>query len=73
MALNSTMFRIGQTFGPLIFAGIAAVGGMDGVFHVGGVVLAVTGVAVGWAIGPIDKAIAERRERERLPPAKAAE
>jgi DHA1 family multidrug resistance protein-like MFS transporter len=73
MALNSTMFRIGQTFGPLIFAAIAAVGGMDGVFHVGGVVLVVTGLVVGFAIGPIDTAIAERRERERLPPAKAAE
>jgi MFS family permease len=74
MALNSMMFRLGQTFGPLIFAGVAAIGGMDLVFHVGGVVLAVTGIVVGIALGDIDKVIAERRgEGERLPPGKPAE
>jgi sugar phosphate permease len=61
MALNSMMFRVGQTFGPLAFAGAAALGGMDAVFHAGGIVLVVTGVFVAFAIGDVDREIVRRR------------
>jgi MFS family permease len=61
MALNSMMFRIGQTFGPLVFAGAAALGGMDAVFHAGGIVLVLTGVFVAFAIGDVDREIVRRR------------
>jgi MFS family permease len=61
MALNSMMFRVGQTFGPLVFAGAAALGGMDAVFHAGGIVLVLTGVFVAFAIGDVDREIVRRR------------
>jgi len=64
MALNSTMFRIGQTFGPFLFGLIYAAGGMDGVFHVGGGLLMLTAVVVGFAIGDVDKVLASKREKE---------
>lgn len=44
MGFSSTMFRSGQTFGPLIFGGIYAMGGFDAVF-LGG--LAITLVSAG--------------------------
>jgi predicted MFS family arabinose efflux permease len=34
MSLNGTVIRIGQAMGPLIMAGVFAMGGMDGVFYV---------------------------------------
>ena len=64
MALNSTMFRIGQTFGPFLFGLVYAVGGMDGVFHVGGGTLIVTAIVVWLALGDVDKVLEARREKE---------
>ena len=64
MALNSTMFRIGQTFGPFLFGLVYAIGGMDGVFHVGGGTLIVTAVVVWLVLGDVDKVLEARREKE---------
>jgi MFS family permease len=61
MALNSTMFRIGQTFGPPLFGLIYVAGGMDAVFHVGGGLLILTALIVGFAIGDVDAALEKRR------------
>jgi len=61
MALNSTMFRIGQTFGPFLFGLIYAVSGLEGVFHVGGVTLLITAIVAGFALGDVDKALASKK------------
>jgi MFS family permease len=61
MSLNSTMFRIGQTFGPFLFGLIYAVSGLEGVFHVGGVTLLITAIVAGFAIGDVDKALASKK------------
>jgi MFS family permease len=64
MSLNSTMFRIGQTFGPFLFGLVYAVGGLDAVFHVGGGTLILTAIVAGLAIGDVDKVLARRRAGE---------
>jgi MFS family permease len=61
MSFNSTMFRIGQTFGPFLFGLVYAVGGMDAVFHVGGGTLMLSALIVGWALGDVDKVLAAKR------------
>jgi MFS family permease len=61
MALNSTMFRIGQTFGPFVFGLIYTISGLEGVFHVGGAALIVTAIVSGVMIGDVDKVLARRR------------
>jgi len=64
MSFNSTMFRIGQTFGPFLFGLIYVVGGMDAVFHVGGVALILTALVVGVMIGDVDEVMEKRRSAE---------
>ncbi len=64
MALNSTMFRIGQTIAPPIFGLIYAVGGMDVVFHAGTAMLVLTAIVVGVVMGDIDAAIERRYAAE---------
>ncbi len=64
MALNSTMFRIGQTIAPPIFGLIYAVGGMDVVFHAGTAILLITAVVVGFTMGDIDSAVERRHAAE---------
>lgn len=64
MALNSTMFRIGQTIAPPIFGLIYAVGGMDVVFHAGTALLVVTALVVGVTMGDIDAMIERRHAAE---------
>jgi len=38
MAMNATMFRFGQTVGPLTMGALLAFGGMDAVFLGGGAI-----------------------------------
>ncbi len=64
MALNSTMFRIGQTIAPPIFGLVYAVGGMDIVFHTGTAVLVLTAIVAGLVMGDIDTAIERRQAAE---------
>ncbi len=64
MALNSTMFRIGQTIAPPIFGLIYAVGGMDVVFHAGTALLVLTALVAGIVMGDIDEAIERRHAAE---------
>ena len=51
MSVNGMVLRVGQTLGPLIMAGVAAVGGTDQVFYVAMGICGTLFLALPWILG----------------------